>query len=128
MNIQQLLSSARKYRRNFLRILFTMIALASFSSGQAIPGTLTDSESTTSVVENDCTITTHSYAWKFTDPAGVAHSFPGVSDLITWSGAERWCLQGPQFSPLSTWSSDGWYYLQGTTGSATAEKITAAAG
>jgi hypothetical protein len=128
MNIQQLLSSARKCRRTFLRILFTMIALASFSSGQAIPGTLTDSESTTSITENDCTITTHSYAWKFTDPAGVAHSFPGVSDLITWSGSERWCLQGPQFSPLSTWSSDGWYYLQGTTGSATAEKITAAAG
>jgi hypothetical protein len=124
MNTTQFLFSAYNCGKKYLWMLFALAALASSSFGQTIPGTLSDTEKTTSEVINDCTITTRAYTWSFKDSAGVVHPFPGISSFVTWSGSERWCINGPQFSPLSTWSSDGLYYLQGTTGSATEETVT----
>jgi len=129
MNTTQFLFSAYNCGKKYLWMLFALAALASSSFGQTIPGTLSDTEKTTTFDNPDgCIQTTRSYTWTFTDTAGVTHPFPGVSDMITTTGSERWCLTGPQFGPLSTWSSDGLYYLQGTAGSATKETVTAEAG
>jgi hypothetical protein len=128
MNTRQVLSSACKCGTKYLWMLFTVVALAALSFAGTIPGTLSYTEKTTTLNINDCTVTTRAYTWSFKDPAGVAHPFPSESEWVSWSGSERWCLTGPQISPLSTWSSDGLYYLQGTTGSATAESVTAGRG
>lgn len=129
MSMERSPLSCSNHGRRCLWILFALAALARFSFGVTIPGTLSDVETTTIYHNPDgCTITTRSYTWKFTDTSGIAHPFPGESVFITTSGSERWCLTGPQISPLTAWSTDRLYYLQGATGSATEESVTAASG
>jgi len=109
-------------------MLFTIAATASCSLGQSVPGTLTFSRTTKTIIVNTCEFTTNTYTWTFTDTSGALHSFPGNSFIESWSGVNRWCHSGPTYIPLSTWSSDELFYLQGTAGSATNETVTAAGG
>ncbi|MGA7216912.1 MAG: hypothetical protein WBX38_01275 [Candidatus Sulfotelmatobacter sp.] len=127
MNTKQFLSSARNCGKTFLWAFLAVAPLASVSFGQTIPGTLTDTEKTTTTVNGTCTILTETYTWTFKDPAGVAHGFPSPSILTSYLSANHSCY-GNVISPANEWSSDGLYYLQGTVGSATEETVTGVGG
>jgi len=127
MNTKQFLSSAYKCGKTYLWAFLAMAAMASFSFGQTIPGTLTDTEKTTTTVNGTCTILTETYTWTFKDPSGVAHGFPSPSILTSYLSPNHSCY-GNVISPATEWSSDGLYYLQGTVGSATEETVTLAGG
>jgi hypothetical protein len=121
-------SMLKVYGSNFLSLIFSVVVLAGFSSGQTIPGTLTDVKKTTTTVNGTCTILTTTYTWTFTDSAtNTAHGFPSPSMLTSYLSANHSCY-GNVVSPANEWSSDGLYYLQGTVGSATEESVTLARG
>ena len=119
------------FGRKGLLVLPALLLMISMSVAQTgpIPGTLSGKTTTTTQIINTCTLTIRSTAWTFTDPSNVAHPFPGVSDVQTWSGSNRWCHSGPSVGPLSTWSSDGVYYVLGTAnGLAITETVTSMSG
>jgi hypothetical protein len=112
-------------------LLFLLAVLASLAVGQTIPGTLTYTEKITTytVPSGDCAGAvqhTDSYYWTFTDPSGGAHSFPNPS-VYFYEFYTNLCKFNEYF-PADEWSSDGLYYLQGTSGSATEESVTLAGG
>jgi hypothetical protein len=135
MDRKQLLFSVSKLTGKYIWISLIVVALAGFSSGQTIAGTLTDSSSTTTT-SGTCSIETTTNNWTFTDTLNVAHGFPNptVRQLLlgcsgTCAGRLRSdcttkCGCPPSGSSTQNeWSSDGRYFLKatGTSGSVTAE-------
>jgi hypothetical protein len=110
-------------------MLLLTIALSALSLAQTVPGTLTSKMTITKETDGGCTITTTTRTWTFTDSAATVHSFPGQSLLVMGSGSQLVCKSYDQAAALSSWSTDGLYYLQGTTsGFVINESVTAAAG
>jgi hypothetical protein len=126
MNTKRFSSSAFECGKKYFRMLFTVAALVGLSFGQAIPGTLT-STATTSHPINCETGTVTNYVWTFTDPSGAEHLFSGeTTRSITYTkiagvGCEAYHL----ITSLDEWSTDGRYYLEATGASGT---VTAEAG
>jgi hypothetical protein len=128
MDSRQFLLCACRCGMKALWILFAVTALAGLSFAQSIPGTLTDTVTTTHSTGCDSetnTITT--YVWTFTDPSGGKHSFPGdsESEVIFTEGVDHGrstCGPITTITSLDEWSSDGLYYLEatGASGSVTA--------
>jgi hypothetical protein len=119
--------------RNFLGTLFAIVMLAGVSFAQSIPGTLSSVETTRTVVlggNGGCTQTFHTWTWSFLDPQGAAHAFPGSSLVLQLSGGTpTTCPHSTSAESLSTWSTDGLYYLQGTVSGITiTETVTLASG
>jgi hypothetical protein len=119
MNTKQFQSSSCKCGNKYFWLLIAVVALASFSFGQTIPGKLTSVATTTH--SSGCeTGTTTTYAWTFTDPQGGTHTFPGGTEVyIVWisvvSGSgTRECLSDHGSTSQNEWSTDGLYYLEAT--------------
>jgi hypothetical protein len=75
----------------------------------------------------ECTDTNDSYAWTFTDPEGVQHTF-SRSSALNISVETKCCTlpdpcTGAHSTTVDEWSTDGQYYLEatGSSGSVTAE-------
>ena len=110
-----------------------MIFVSNVHNGiaQSIPGSLTETATYSTSISGqngDCTRYITTYVWKFKDPAGNIHSFPGSTyyEYGDWSGSNKnnGCIQ-PLESSLDEWSTDNEYYLQARAGSGT---ITAVGG
>jgi hypothetical protein len=115
MNAENILLFAPKCRQKFARILLAVASLVTISFGQTIPGTLSYNEQKSSTTDGACTVTTDWYTWTFTDTSNVAHSFPGRSAYIYWTGPHTECSISSRQDILNEWSSDGLYYLSGST-------------
>jgi hypothetical protein len=118
----QFLLSARKRAMKYAWALFTVAALSPVSFAQTIPGTLTDTSTTTTISGCNLGYLT-TYAWTFTDPQGGKHSFSGVSSKsLIYIQLLDDCIPESGSSSLDEWSSDGLYYLEatGASGSVTA--------
>ncbi len=116
MPTKQFLSSACKCGKKHLWTLFAVVALASFSFGQTIPGTLKGVATTTHPVTCE-TETITNYVWTFTDSSGGQHAFTGHSDveiLWVWLAAFKECAEDNVTGSLDEWSTDGLYYLAAT--------------
>jgi len=136
MNAKNLLVSSFRSVSKYYCVFLTIIALANFSTGQTIAGTLTVS-STTTTTSGTCSLRTTTDTWTFTDTLNVAHGFPkttnthlllGCSSSCNPGGTKSGCTTGCGCPPTgstsqSEWSSDGRYFLQatGSSGSVTAE-------
>ena len=127
MNRKQFLFSVSKLTGKYIWISLIVIALAGFSSGQTIAGTLTAS-STTTTTSGTCSLRTTTDTWTFTDTLNVAHGFPSPTFTQLLLGCSGTCAGrlrsdcttkcGCPPSGSSTqheWSSDGRYFLK-TTG------------
>jgi hypothetical protein len=128
-------------RRRFLssyqcgkKCLWTLLAVAALtvlSEGETVPGTLTNTATTTHSAGCDSyTNTVITYVWTFTDPAGGKHTFAGESeyeDIYSDGFQHGRVVCGPTITDtkLDEWSSDGLFYLEATGGTGS---ITSVAG
>jgi hypothetical protein len=105
----------RRHRTKSLRVLFVVVGLASFSLGQSGAGTLSSVRTTVdSGTIQTCQIQGFRWAWKFTDPSGVAHTFPESTENVVESG--RLCGHQTVDPQIGQWSSDKLYFLQAQAG------------
>jgi hypothetical protein len=111
MNAKRFLLAACKCGTESISILFAVAALAGPSFGQTIPGSLTDTATTT--YPSGCkTGTITKYVWTFTDTSGGKHTFPGYTEkALIYTKILGNCEGQNSTSSLDEWSSDALYYL-----------------
>jgi len=135
MDTKEFLSSSCKSVKKCLWILFAVAASTSPSLGQSVPGTLTNTHTTTTGTDGQCTVTTTHFVWTFTDEAGGTHPFSGQSFTVIYSGGGDEDSTGSPLiltggcppngsSSLDEWSEDGLYYLEATGGSGTVTTVS----
>jgi hypothetical protein len=99
-----------------LYLFFAVSILIATAAAQTWPppGNLTYTSSTSTTTASGCSVSTTGYDWTFEDPSGGAHPFPGSSAMTIRVGVGS--CKGGSSTTLSTWSTDGLYYLQATGG------------
>jgi len=113
----------------FCQILFATLVLATVSVAQSIPGTLSSALTTRTIsLGGGCTETIRSSTWSFLDPQGASHAFPGSSAVVLFSGGSpNSCPHTVNADALSTWSTDGLFYLKGTVSGTTITEVVSLA-
>ncbi len=102
--------------KRYVCLLSTLAALTTALAGQTVPGKLTyTTVPSAKKAPPDCTIYTETEEnFVFTDPSGGKHQFSGTADYTYERGSSNLCQKANTYRSLSTWSTDGLYYLDGT--------------
>ncbi|HLX84210.1 MAG TPA: hypothetical protein VKR59_09945 [Terriglobales bacterium] len=107
-----------------------LLLMATISSAQWIPGTLTSTQASKTYIpcangQGELLETT--YSWSFKDASGATHAFPGTSGSEVWVGGLN-CNFNNEYWPLNAWSTDGLFYITGPANTDLSESVAAASG